>query len=855
MSIEQQILALVARHTKADPGTLSRDSSLAELGTDSLDLVDILLDVEDTFDVAIPEDEGAAFQKVGDLVTFVEKHPADEKAPSAPDPQQEGGFLAWFLVALLRVVLFLYAHTLYRLRVAGRDNVPQQGGALLVPNHVSLVDGLFLIASLDRPVRFIVESTYFYRWMFYPFLRALGAIPIAAGAGPLVVLRALKNAGTYLDRGELVCIFAEGEMTRTGLLLPFRRGMERIVKGRTAAVIPVHLDRVWGSIFSREGGRFLTKLPRRIPYPVTVTFGTPLPAATPLTEIRRAVQELGTAAWEFRKPDCRPLHHGFVRRARRHPFRLLFADGSRPHVSGFAGLTAAIALARALRPAWEGQQRVGILLPPSVAAALANLAAALAGRTSVNLNPSAGPAGMASAARQADLRTVLTSRSFLDKLNVGKVNVKLPDGVTPIWMEDVAKMSRGARLLGGLLALAAPVRLLEWACGARPPLRTDGPRSPMDEIATVIFSSGSTGDPKGVMLSHFNIDSNLQAAAQIFGVTGADRLLGILPLFHSFGYMALWFAINTGMAIVFHPNPLDAAAVGLLAERYQATMLLATSTFLQVYRRRCTPAQFGSLRVVLAGAEKLPERVARDFEDRFGIRPLEGYGTTECAPVIAASTLDFRSAGFYQPGSRRGSVGQPLPGVAVRVIDVAVLGPDLKEPVPIPVPAPLPPGAEGLLLVKGPNVMIGYLGRDDLTARVKRDGWYVTGDVAALDEDGFLRITGRLARFAKVGGEMVPLDRVEEALHEAADKKEQTFAVTAIPDEKKGERLVVLHTLAEEALPDILERLKAKSGLPDLFLPRREQFVRVEKLPAALGTGKTDLREVKRLAEALAGGK
>ncbi len=742
--------------------------------------------------------------------------------------------------ALLRLILFVQAHTLYRLRVAGREHVPQTGGALLVPNHVSLVDGLFLIASIDRPIRFIVDSTYFYRWYFYPFLRALGAIPISAGQGPLVVLRALKDAGAYLDRGELVCIFAEGELTRTGLLLPFRRGLERIVKGRTAPIIPVHLDRVWGSIFSREGGRFLTKLPRQVPYPVAVTFGTPLAPTTPLPALRQAVQELSAAAWEFRKPDCRPLHHGLIRRARRHPFRLLFADGSRPKVSGFAGLVGAIALALALRSAWEGQERVGILLPPSVAGALANVAAALAGRTSVNLNYTAGPAGMASAVRQAGLRTVLTSRIFLEK-----ARLTLPEGVAPLWIEDIAAgITRGARAQAALLALL-PIRLLERLCGA--PRRTT-----VDDIATIIFSSGSTGEPKGVMLSHFNVDSNVQGVAQIYGITSEDRLMGILPLFHSFGYMTLWFAGNTGMGNVFHPNPLEPAAIGFLVERYRATVLLATTTFLQVYLRRCTPAQFGSLRVVLAGAEKLPERVAQAFEDHFGIRPLEGYGATECAPVIAASTLDFRAAGFYQPGSRRGCVGQPLPGIALRVIDRGVLGDDMQGPVPTPVPAPLLPGQEGLLLVKGPNVMTGYLNRDDLTAKAKRDGWYVTGDMAVVDEDGFLRITGRLARFAKVGGEMVPLERVEEALHEAAGKKEQTFAVTAIPDAKKNERLAVLYTLDEASLVVVLERLSA-SGLPNLWLPRREQFVHVDKLPV-LGTGKTDLRALHRIAvEALAG--
>jgi acyl-[acyl-carrier-protein]-phospholipid O-acyltransferase/long-chain-fatty-acid--[acyl-carrier-protein] ligase len=262
---------------------------------------------------------------------------------------------------------------------------------------------------------------------------------------------------------------------------------------------------------------------------------------------------------------------------------------------------------------------------------------------------------------------------------------------------------------------------------------------------------------------------------------------------------------------------------------------MATPTFLQIYMRRCTPAQFGSLRIVLAGAERLSEKLATAFEDHFGIRPLEGYGATECAPAIAVSAPDFRAPGFYQPGARRGFVGQPLPGVAIRVVD-----PDSHEP--------LPPGTPGLLLVKGPNVMKGYLGRDDLTAGVMREGWYVTGDIATIDEDGFLRISDRLSRFSKIGGEMVPHGRVEQALQDAAGEAAQVFAVTAIEDERKGERLAVLHTLDEARVPEILARL-AESGLPNLFLPRRDHFVRVDALPM-LGTGKLDLREVRRLARA-----
>ncbi len=733
------------------------------------------------------------------------------------------GWAIWLLPnALLRLLLLLLTKTFYRLNVVGRANVPQEGGALLVPNHVSFADGLFVVASLDRPVRFIVASTYFERPLLRPFLKSLGAIPVSATGGPRVVLRALRDAGRHLDDGDLVCIFAEGQMTRTGMLLPFRRGFERIVKGRTVPLIPMHLDRVWGSIFSRAGGRFITKIPERVPYPVTVSFGAAMPTGTRVPEVRQAVQGLGEAAWALRKADRGPLHHSFIRSVRRYPLHMAFAQADRPPVSRFKALTGAIALARILRGHWQGQQHVGILLPPSTAGGLVNIAASLAGRTSVNLNYTAGRAGMTSAAKQAGLRTVVTSRTFVEK-----AGLEVPDGVEPLWIEDIAAWIGIGRKLAAFVLAFVPPRPLERACGAQREVTAD-------DVATVIFSSGSTGEPKGVQLTHFNVDSNVEAVSQVFRVGPADRMLGILPLFHSFGFMALWCSANYHMGIAFHPNPLDAVVIGELVQRYRLTILLATPTFLQLYMRRCAPGQFGSLRLVVAGAEKLSPKLAEAFEDRFGIRPMEGYGTTECAPVVAANAPAFRAPGFYQVGARRGTVGQPLPGVTVHIVD-----PDTFEP--------LPPDTPGMLLVKGPNVMQGYLGRDDLTAKVMRDGWYVTGDIALMDEDGFVKITDRLSRFSKIGGEMVPHGRVEEALHEAAEEETQVFAVAAVADERKGERLAVLHTLNEDRIPAIVEKLAA-SGLPNLFIPQANQFVKVDALPL-LGTGKLDLRAIKRIVD------
>ncbi len=729
----------------------------------------------------------------------------------------------WLLPdSLLRFTVVLLPRLIYRLTVIGSESVPREGAALLVPNHVSFVDGLLLMASLDRPIRFVVDARYAEYPLLRPLMKAMRVIPITSGEGPRVILRALRDAGTALDNGEIVCIFPEGQITRTGTLLPFRRGFERIVKGRQVPVIPVHLDRVWGSIFSFERGRFLTKWPERIPYPVSVSFGTPLPAETPAYELRDAIRTLGEAAWHLRKSYRRPLHRAFIHSMRRHPFRFAMADQTRPHVSSLQALIGSIVLARALRAYWEDQRHVGILLPPTVAGALVNVAAPLCGKTSVNLNYTVGKSGLEAAVRIAGLRTIVTSRTFVEK-----AKLDLPEGPSIIWLEDLARtIGAGQKLVASLLALCAPARMIELACGQSTPLT-------MDDLATIVFSSGSTGEPNGVMLSHFSVDANAEGAGQVLHLYHDERVLGTLPFFHSFGFLVFWFVMYNNASLVFHPSPLDVTAIGELVRRYRITFLVTTPTFLQLYQRRCTPEQFSSLRVVLTGAEKLPARLAQAFEDQFGIAPIQGYGVTECAPVVAVNCPDFRAAGYYQPASRRGTVGQPLPGVSVQIVN-----PDSF--------APLPPGTPGMLLVKGPNVMNGYLGREDLTAQALRDGWYITGDIATLDDDGFLTITDRLSRFSKIGGEMVPHGQVEEALHQAAGAETQVFAVTGIPDERKGEQLAVLHTLDESQIPGIVAKLTA-NGLPNLFIPPRPNFIKVDALPV-LGTGKMDLRSLKRIA-------
>jgi acyl-[acyl-carrier-protein]-phospholipid O-acyltransferase/long-chain-fatty-acid--[acyl-carrier-protein] ligase len=733
-------------------------------------------------------------------------------------------YVLWLLPdSLLRLLLWIAAHTLYRLDLKGQENIPARGGALLTPNHASWVDAILLLAATDRPIRFLMFKGVYDHPLIKPFAKMLKIIPIASDQSPRELIHSLRAASEALRDGEVVCIFPEGEITRIGQMLPFRRGFERIIKGIDVPIIPVNIDGIWGSIFSFSGGHFLWKWPRTIPYPVRITFGAPLPPTATAPEVRQAVQQLGVDAFLRRRRYIKPLTRSFVDAARRHPARFAMADGRTPKLTFGSSLVKTIFLARRLRPLWRDQKMVGIFLPPSIPGALVNWSALLLGKVPINLNYTSSNESIASCATQCNLRTVVTSRQFLDK-----VPVQPPGEI--IYAEDLAQNLRiGEKIAALFAALLLPTRLLERFLGVSEP-------PSLDDTATIIFSSGSTGEPKGVVLSHFNLASNVEQLEQVFHLHKGDRILGILPFFHSFGFTGtLCLPPLTGIGVVFHPSPLDAKAICALASQYAVTMLLSTPTFLNTYTRRCPPESFGSLRIVMAGAEKLPERIAQSFEDHFGIRPLEGYGCTECSPVVAVNTYDFRAAYFRQVGAKRGTIGHPLPGIGVRIID-----PGSGETLPVDKP--------GLLFVRGPNVMVGYLDKPEKTAEVLQDGWYNTGDIATVDQDGFLRITDRLSRFSKIGGEMVPHIKVEEKLHELAVADGQVLAVTAIPDEKKGERLVVIHTLKEAQLKEVQEKL-AKSDLPALWKPRPDQFVFVEKLPY-LGTGKLDLRMLRDIAQA-----
>ena len=521
--------------------------------------------------------------------------------------------------------------------------------------------------------------------------------------------------------------------------------------------------------------------------------------------------------------EWKSLAHALLDVVRKHWRDQALCDGTGASLTYGQTLVRSAVLGRFLARKLDGDAYVGVLLPPTVPSAVVNLALVLQGKIPVNLNYTAGQGMIDSAIDQCAIRHVITSPKLLDKFQVAP-------RASLLLLEDVARaIPRSDKLAGALAA-----HLARWGvlAGAFPGLGTFN----LDSIATVIFTSGSTGDPKGVVLSHRNILSNVQQASEHIDLAPDEVILGILPFFHSFGFtVTIWMALCLGKKVVYHFNPLDARTIGKLCEEHKVTLIAGTPSFTRFYIKSCPPEQFKTLTHLILGAEKLKPELYRDITRWLDIEPMEGYGTTELSPVVAANVPRemVLADGRKVHGNRPGTVGLPVPGTLIKTVD-----PDTG--------IDLPEGAEGVIAVKGPQVMVGYLNQPEATAQVVKDGWYATGDLGYVDPDGFIKITDRLSRFSKIAGEMVPHVAVESAIMEVAGVDEHHVAVTSLPDPKHGERLCVLHTELGKSPDDIHKALTA-SGIPRLWIPSVRDFIAVPEIPIT-GTGKVDLRQLRDLA-------
>jgi acyl-[acyl-carrier-protein]-phospholipid O-acyltransferase/long-chain-fatty-acid--[acyl-carrier-protein] ligase len=709
---------------------------------------------------------------------------------------------------------------IYRVTAAGAEHLPP-GGFLLLPNHISFVDAIVLQLACPRRIRFIIDQEYYRNRFLHPFLRVAGCISIT----PRRAKDAMRDAAEKIRAGEVVCLFPEGQLSRSGTLLRVRRGYELIARQANAPVIPVWLDRLWGSIFSFQGGRYFTKWPRRLPFRVMVAFGNPLsPEEADMATVREELLKLGERCYSERPILRRHLAEECLRGSKRHPFRIAIIDGfDGTTLSRGKVLAAALALSRHLKKT-SPEKRIGIVLPPGKGAVVANLAVTLADKIPVNLNFTSERQSIESAEKQAGVQTIISATALAKRLQ------DFPWPPQTFHLDELLPRMKRAILAWWLISFILPWRILARI------LRI--PRVGDRDEAVLLFTSGSSGEPKGVVLSHRNILGNVSQFAAMLDARKDDLILATLPFFHSFGCtVTLWYPLVEGVRILTFPTPLETAKIAGLIERHEATLILATPTFLRGYLRKAQPQQLRGVRLVITGAEKLPLDLAKTFEERFGKHVFEGYGLTETSPVVSVNLPEpapSKPGESIQPSSRLGSTGKMAPGMAAEIRD-----PETDRKLSL--------HESGMLWLRGPNIFEGYLNDSKRTAEVLRDGWLKTGDLGRFDEDGFLYIEGRLSRFSKIGGEMVPHEAIEQRIAQSlgiSGESDRVIALMGVPDEAKGEALVLLSAI-EIDLPALRASLSA-AGIPNLWIPK---FVRrVEAIPV-LASGKLNLARCKELAE------
>jgi len=701
----------------------------------------------------------------------------------------------------------------YRVTALGLENLPS-GGFLLLPNHISWVDAIVLQLACPRPIRYVIDEEYYHKPILHSLLRVLGCIPINTHhSHPAVRLATEKIAD-----GEIVCVFPEGRLERTGVLLRLQRGYELIARHANAEVVPVWLDQLWGSIFSFQGGKFFRKLPKRVRYPVTIAFGKPLKADDAnVATVREELLKLGEFCFSRRPSLDRHLAEECVRGLKRRPFATAVIDGlDHSTLSRSKLLGAAAALSRFLRRQFA-DERIAIVLPANKGSMMANLAVTLAGKVPVDLNFTIGRAANESCCGRANLRVAISATQFMERIK----DFPWPERV--LKLDELMPRMKRQIIFWWLISILLPTRLLLQLLQI--------PKEGGHTEAVLLFTSGTTGEPKGVVISHRNVVGNVSQFRQLLDAKKNDAILASLPFFHTFGStVTLWYPLIEGVRIVTYPNPLEAARCAALIERYKLTFLLATPTFLRVYLRKAQPHQLRSLRLTIAGAEKLPLDLARHFEERFGKIVYEGYGLTETAPVVSVNLPE--PLPNVEPTSRLYSVGRMAPGIAAEIREAET---DRK----------LSLHETGMLWLRGVNIFKGYLHDPKQTAEVLRDGWLKTGDIGRFDEDGFLYIEGRLSRFSKIGGEMVPHEAVENKIVDLlglSGRDERPLAVVGVQDEAKGEALVLLSAVDVDL--DELRKELHEAGIPNLWIPKHVQ--RVESIPV-LASGKLDLKKCKEL--------
>jgi len=722
--------------------------------------------------------------------------------------------------SLLRFTISQIIGLRYKLSVIGLEKLPERGGVLLLGNHISWLDWAMVQIASPRPVRFVMDRTIYNKWYLNWLLSRVGIIPISAGGSK----GALEVVNKALNAGDVVCLFPEGTISHNGHLGVFQKGFEIAARDAEAVIVPFYLRGLWGTAFSRSGEKL--KEDSRGTKDIIMAFGRPLAISSTTVEVKSAIEELTIHSWEQYSDTLPTLGEAIIDRMKADLNKVVISDLLSGDLTARRFLVGAICLSRRIK---DKRQNVGLLVPTVNAGAMMNVAALLKGKTLVNLNYTASPESIKAAIEKSDITTIYTSAKFLKKLSAKGFDLTSLEGVTLVELEALSKEISKFMAIVTLLkvSLLPAAWLKKQFCKKRS----------INDPAALLFSSGSEGSPKGIMLSHKNMMSNIKQIASVLDTRHNDVIMGTLPIFHAFGLtVTTLMPLTEGLRLVVHPDPTDVLNVGKLVAKHEATLFCGTSTFLRLFtrNRKVSPLMLQSLRLVVAGAERLQPDVRDGFEKKFNCPIFEGYGATETTPVASVNIPDRLEMAHWktQVGNKLGTVGMALPGSAFKIVDPQSLD-------------SLAVGEDGLILIGGTQIMLGYLKDPKKTAEVilEQDGlrWYKSGDKGHLDNDGFLTIVDRYSRFAKLGGEMVSLTAVEDAINGVITQEDVEVLTLNLPDEKKGEKVIALVAGLDDV--STLKSLMIEAKVNPLMIP--SEFIAAD-IPK-LGTGKSDVNTAKSL--------
>tara|TARA_R110002096_G_scaffold147671_31_gene307938 strand:- start:2213 stop:4375 length:2163 start_codon:yes stop_codon:yes gene_type:complete len=702
----------------------------------------------------------------------------------------------------------------------GNERLPETG-ILVIPNVLSFSDLQILERQLEgKSITYLVEKDAKFETQLQNHLEGDNSSAMVFVADDEQVETFQKELGDSISKGEYV-IFVPGKAKiRTGTLTSVVSKTLAFLLKSEVPTIGLYIDHPRTAKLAIENAGSLKS--------AVFSFGNPF--TKDKADLASFQEDLLLAAQEAF--NTRPglnlnLGYAMLMGLKRHGAKNHVFDGFQNKETGFDKLlAAAIVLSKVIRQETQ-KDRVGIVLPPGTGGLLANIAVLFAGKTPVNINFTAGESAIQSAMEQAEVDRLITADPFVRKTQ----RFPWPPTRQLIFLERTLPKLKTKIGLWLIASKFMPLAALANSIGI--------PKTGGDEEAVLLFTSGSSGDPKGVALTHRNVMANVNQFSSRLQLESHDSVLGCLPLFHSFGCtVTMWYPVIEGINLVTYPTPLEAPKLAELIEEKQVSLLVSTPTFLRGYLRKAKREQLSSLKLVVTGAEKLPAKIADDFEKKFGKPVLEGYGLTETSPVSNVNLPDPGSTGDAEPtlpSHRRGSVGQLIPGMAIRITD-----PDTGAPLTI--------HESGMIWLSGPNVFAGYLNMEEKSKEVVKDGWLKTGDIGRMDEDGFLYIEGRLSRFSKIAGEMVPHETIEDAINRELGVDsggERQITVVGIPDESKGEALVLISATPSLDATDLRYRL-LEAGLPSLWIPK--QIIKVGDIPH-LASGKLDIKQCQAIAK------